>query len=427
MDTFIGKLKTIWQSKDLRKSILFVIGMLVIFRAAAHVPIPGVNLANLRTFFASNQIFGLLNLFSGGTMENFSVIMLGVAPYITASIILQLLTMIVPRLEEISKEGESGQRRINQWTRYLTVPLGLLQAYGTITLLRQSSLPIIEDVSTLRIAVIMMTVTAGTMFLVWLGELISEKHIGNGISLLIFAGIIAGLPGTLRNAFVTFDRSQLINMVLFGVISIVTIIGVVVLNEAQRKIPISHARRLVGSRMAGGAQTYLPLRVNMGGVIPIIFAISVILFPPMMAQFFVRVKSEWIVSSANWIIRVFQDQTFYGIAYFALVFGFTYFYTSVIFHPDQVAENLQKQGAFVPGIRPGTETARYLGHITNRILLFGGLFLAVIAVLPLLLQQFTGSTALVIGGTSILIVVSVVIETAKQIESQLTMREYDRL
>ena len=427
MDTFIRKLKTIWQSKDLRKSILFVILMLVIFRAAAHVPIPGVNLANLRTFFASNQIFGLLNLFSGGTMENFSVIMLGVAPYITASIIFQLLTMIVPRLEEISKEGEAGQRKINQWTRYLTVPLGFLQAYGTITLLRQSSLPIIEDVSGLRIAVIMLTVTAGTMFLVWLGELISEKKIGNGISLLIFAGIIAGLPSTLRNAFVTFDRSQLINLVLFAVISIVTIIGVVVLNEAQRKIPISHARRLEGGRMASGAQTFLPLRVNMGGVIPIIFAISVILFPPMMAQFFVRAKSEWIVNLANGVIRVFQDQAFYGIAYFALVFGFTYFYTSVIFHPDQVAENLQKQGAFVPGIRPGTETARYLGHITNRILLFGGLFLGLIAVLPLMLQQFTGSTALVIGGTSILIVVSVVIETAKQIESQLTMREYDRL
>lgn len=427
MDTFIGKLKLVWQSKDLRKSILFVILMLVIFRAAAHIPIPGVNLENLRTFFASNQIFGLLNLFSGGTMENFSVIMLGVAPYITASIILQLLTMIVPSLEELSKEGESGQRKINQWTRYLAVPLAMLQGYGTITLLRQASLPIIEDVSAWRIFVIMITVTAGTMFLVWIGELISEKQIGNGISLLIFAGIVAGLPSTLRNAFVTFDRSQLINWVLFVVIALITIIGVVLLNEAQRKIPISHARRLEGGRMAGGAQTYLPLRVNMGGVIPIIFAISVILFPPMMAQFFVRAKSEWIVNAANGVIRVFQDQLFYGIAYFVLVFGFTYFYTSVIFHPDQVAENLQKQGAFIPGIRPGSETSRYLGHITNRILLFGGLFLAVIAILPLLLQQFTGSQSLVIGGTSILIVVSVAIEIAKQIESQLTMREYERL
>ncbi len=427
MDTFIAKLKAIWNTKELRNSILFVLGMLVIFRVAAHVPIPGINIANLRSFFASNQIFGLLNLFSGGTMENFSVVMLGVAPYITASIILQLLTMIIPRMEELSKEGESGQRVINQWTRYLTVPLAFLQAYGTITLLENSSLPIIENTSALRLFIIMLTVTAGTLFLVWIGELISEKKIGNGISLLIFAGIIAGLPGTLRNAFVTFDRSQVINMVLFGVVVLITIIGVVILNEGQRKIPISHARQIGGGRIAGGVQTHLPLRVNMAGVIPIIFAISVILFPPMLAQFFLRAKSQWLVDAAQWVIAVFQDQLVYGVLYFVMVFGFTYFYTNVIFHPDQVAENLQKQGAFIPGIRPGMETARYLGKISARILLFGGLFLAVIAVLPLTLQQVTGSSSLVIGGTSILIVVSVAIETAKQIEAQLTMREYDRL
>ena len=427
MDTFIAKLKAIWNTKELRNSILFVLGMLVIFRVAAHIPIPGINIANLRLFFASNQIFGLLNLFSGGTMENFSVVMLGVAPYITASIILQLLTMIIPRMEELSKEGEHGQRVINQWTRYLAVPLAFLQAYGTITLLENSSLPIIENMSALRLFIIMLTVTAGTLFLVWIGELISEKKIGNGISLLIFAGIIAGLPGTLRNAFVTFDRSQLINMVLFGVVVLITIIGVVILNEGQRKIPISHARQIGGGRIAGGVQTHLPLRVNMAGVIPIIFAISVILFPPMLAQFFLRAKSQWLVDAAQWVIAVFQDQLVYGVLYFVMVFGFTYFYTNVIFHPDQVAENLQKQGAFIPGIRPGTETARYLGKISARILLFGGLFLAIIAVLPLTLQQVTGSSSLVIGGTSILIVVSVAIETAKQIEAQLTMREYDRL
>lgn len=427
MNTFIAKLKAIWNTKELRSSVLFVLGMLIIFRVAAHIPIPGINIANLRAFFASNQIFGLLNLFSGGTMKNFSVIMLGVGPYITASIILQLLTMIIPRMEELSKEGEHGQRVINQWTRYLTVPLAFLQAYGTIKLLEQSSLPIVDNISALRLFIIMLTVTAGTLFLVWIGELISEKKIGNGISLLIFAGIIAGLPGLLRNAFVTFDRSQVINIVLFGVIVLATIIGVVILNEGQRKIPISHARQMGSGRISGGVQTHLPLRVNMAGVIPIIFAISVILFPPMMAQFFLRAKSQWLVDAAQWVIAVFQDQLVYGVLYFAMVFGFTYFYTNVIFHPDQVAENLQKQGAFIPGIRPGTETARYLGKISTRILLFGGLFLAIIAVLPLLLQQVTGSSSLVIGGTSILIVVSVAIETAKQIESQLTMREYDRL
>ena len=427
MDIFITKLKAIWNAKDLRLNVLFIVVMLVIFRAAAHVPIPGINTENLRAFFASNQIFGLLNLFSGGTMENFSVIMLGVAPYITSSIIFQLLAMIVPSLEELSKEGEAGQRKINQWTRLLTVPLALLQAYGTIALLRQASLPIINDITGFKIAIIMLTITAGTLFLMWIGELMSEKNMGNGISLLIFAGIVAGLPTTLRQAFVTFDRSQLINWLLFAAIAVITVIGVVLLNEGQRKIPISHARNISGGRIAGGVQTHLPLRINIAGVIPIIFAISVILFPPMMAQFFLRAKTAWVSQFAEWIITTFQDQLVYGVLYFVLVFGFTYFYTSVVFHPDRVAENLQKQGAFVPGIRPGTETAYYLQKITNRILFFGALFLGLIAILPLLLQQVTGSTTLVIGGTSLLIVVSVAIETMRQIEAQLTMREYDRL
>jgi len=427
MDAFFKKIKSIWIHKDLRKNIFFVVAMLVLFRAAAHVPIPGINIENLRAFFSGNQIFGMLNLFSGGTLQNFSVIMLGVAPYITSSIIFQLLAMIVPRLEEMQKEGESGQRKINQWTRLLAVPLAFLQSYGMITILSQSSAPIIENVSAGRIMIIMLTITAGTMFLMWIGELISEKGIGNGISLLIFAGIIAGLPTVLRNAFVTFDKSQMINWILFAVIAVITVVGVVVLNEGQRKIPISHARRMAGGRIAGGVKTHLPLRVNMAGVIPIIFAISIVLFPPMIAQFFIRAKTEWVVRTAEWVITTFQDQLVYGVLYFLLVFGFTFFYTNVIFHPDRVSENLQKQGAFIPGIRPGHETASYLNRITNRILLFGALFLGIIAVLPLLLQQVTGSATLVVGGTSLLIVVSVAIEIMKQIDSQLTMREYDRL
>lgn len=419
-----SKLTQIWKIKDLRKSIIFVLMMLVVFRIGAHIPVPGVNTENLKALFEQNQMFGLLNIFSGGTMENFSVMALGVAPFITASIIFQLLTMIIPRLEEISKE-ENGRQRINRWTRYATVPLAILQSYAMISLLRQSQLGIIGDLSIFNMATIITTVTAGTVFLMWIGELISEKHIGNGISLLIFAGIIAGLPKFVQQAVVTFDRDQLFTFIVYAFIALITVVGVVTINEAQRNIPISYARRVRGMRMYGGMDTHLPLRVNMAGVIPIIFAISIILFPSMVAQFFVGARTEWVAAAAQWIIDLFKNQTFYGVFYFGLVVLFTYFYTAVIFHPDQIADNLQKQGGFIPGIRPGRFTAEYLGKVTNRILLAGSLFLGLIAVLPLLMQVFTGTQVLVIGGTSILIVVSVVIETVKQVESQLTMREYE--
>ncbi len=419
------RLRLIWQDKDLRKKLLFILGMLVVFRLAAHIPIPGVDLENLRFFFQSNQILGLLNLFSGGTMENFSVVALGVAPYITASIIFQLLTMIIPQLEEISKEGEAGARRINQWTRLLTVPLAALQGYGIISLLRQSSRPVVTDVTAWQIALTIATLTAGTMFLMWIGELISEKKVGNGISLLIFAGIVTALPGAAQRALLTFDKSQLFNLIFFILISIATILGVVVLTEGQRNIPVSYAKRIRGMRMYGGTSSHLPLRVNMAGVIPIIFAISIILFPSMLAQFFVRAKTEVVAAAAQWILLAFQNRLFYGILYFLLVVGFTYFYTAVIFHPDKIAENVQKQGGFIPGIRPGKPTAVYLQYVINRIILAGAVFLGVIAVLPLGVQELLKTQALTIGGTSLLIVVSVVIETVKQIESQLVMREYE--
>lgn len=418
------KLLQIWKIKDLRKSILFVLGMLVVFRIGAHIPVPGINTENLGQLFESNQMLGLLNIFSGGTMENFSIMALGVAPYITASIIFQLLTMIVPRLEEISKE-ESGRQKINRYTRYATVPLAALQSYAMINLLRQSQLNIIGDLTVFQLMLIIFTVSAGTMFLMWLGELISEKHIGNGISLLIFAGIVSGLPQFVQQAVVSFDRDQLFTFLIYTVIALVTVIGVVTINEAQRNIPVSYARRVRGMRMYGGMDTHLPLRVNMAGVIPIIFAISLILFPTMVAQFFVNARTEWVAAGAQWVIDIFQNQAFYGIFYFSLVVIFTYFYTAVIFHPDQISENLQKQGGFIPGIRPGRHTAEYLGKVTNRILLAGSIFLGLIAVLPILMQAVTGTQILVIGGTSILIVVSVVIETVKQVQSQLTMREYE--
>lgn len=420
------KLIQIWKAKEVRNKILYVLGMLVVFRLAAHIPIPGVNQTALHNLFASNQILGLMNLFSGGGMETFSIVMMGVAPYITSSIIFQLLGMIVPSIEEMQKE-ESGRQKINMWTRWLTVPLGVLQSYGMITLLRRSSSGILGNVSTFDFISILITITAGTMLLMWIGELITEQKVGNGISLIIFAGIVAALPQMLQQIIVTFDQSQLFMLIGFAVIAVITVVGVVVINEGQRNIPVQYARQIRGNRAFGGTSTHLPLRVNMAGVIPIIFAVSVVLFPPMIAQFLIHAKTAWIASAANGVISLFNNQLFYGIIYFLMVFAFTYFYTEVIFHPAQIAENLQKQGGFIPGIRPGKTTSDYLAATTHKIILVGALFLGLIAVLPLVMKAFTGIQAFAIGGTSLLIVVSVVIETVKQIESQLTMREYDGL
>ena len=421
----LEKFSQIWKTRDLRNNILIVLGMLTIVRFFAHIPIPGADLVALKKFFQSNQLFGLVNVFSGGTMENFSVVMLGVAPYITASIILQLLTMIVPKLEELSKEGEYGQKKINGYTRLLTVPLAALQAFGMINLLHQSSRQIFTDLSPLKYPTMILTITAGTILMMWIGELISERKIGNGISLLIFAGIVSALPQTVQQTIVTFDPSKIFNLIVFAAVALVTIAAVVVITEGQRNVPVSYARQVRGMKMYGGVNTHLPLRVNMAGVIPIIFAISIILFPPMIARFFMTAKTAWIASVSTKIVDIFQNTLIYGILYFVLVVAFTYLHTAVIFHPDKIADNLQKQGGFVPGIRPGRPTAEYLQYVTRRIILAGAIFLGIIAILPLIVQSFTGTQSLVIGGTSLLIVVSVVIETVKQIESQMTMREYE--
>jgi len=365
-----------------------------------------------------------LNMFSGGSMDNFSIVMMGIAPYITSSIIFQLLGMIVPKLEEMQKE-ESGRQTINTWTRIATVPLAVVQAYGMITLLRNSGVGVMDNVGFFDLFSIIITVTAGTIFLMWIGELISEKKIGNGISLLIFAGIIASLPTAVQRIAVSFDQSQLFMLIGFVFIALVTVVGIVIINEGQRNIPVQYARQIRGSRAFGGSGTHLPLRVNAAGVIPIIFAISVVIFPSMIAKFFVSSSITTLANFSQWIIKVFENQFFYGIIYFVLVVGFTYFYTEVIFKPDQIAENLQKQGGFIPGIRPGRHTSSYLQGISRRILLTGSLFLGLIAVLPLVMQYFTGMQALAIGGTSMLIVVSVVIDTIKQIEAQISMRDYD--
>lgn len=420
------KLEQIWKAKEVRNKILYVLGMLVIFRFLAHIPIPGVNEAALKSLFASNEVLGMLNLFSGGGMETFSIIMMGVAPYITSSIIFQLLGMIMPKIEEMQKE-EAGRSKINMWTRLLTVPLGFLQAYGMITLLRRSAAGILGEVAIVEMGIMLLTITAGTILLMWIGELITEQKVGNGISLLIFAGIVSSVPQMVQQIIVTFDQTQLFTLIGFAVITIITVVGVVIINEGQRNIPIQYARQIRGSRAFGGTSTHLPLRVNMAGVIPIIFAISVVLFPSMIAQFLIHAETAWIASAAQWVITIFNNQLVYGVVYFIMVFAFTYFYTEVVFHPDRIAENLQKQGGFIPGIRPGKNTSDYLANTSRKIVLFGALFLGLIAVLPLVMRYFTGVQAFAIGGTSLLIVVSVVIDTVKQIESQLTMREYDGL
>ena len=420
----LNKISQIFKARDLRNKILFVLAMLVVFRFAAHIPIPGVDVEALKQFFTSNQVFGLLNVFSGGGMKNFSIVMMGVAPYITSSIVFQLLGMIIPAIEEMQKE-EQGRQKINMWTRWATVPFAIIQSYGMINILQRSQLDILGDMSGFDLFSMLITMSAGTIFLMWIGELITEKKIGNGISLLIFAGIAASLPQTIMQVAATYDSSQIFTLIGFLAIAVITVIGVVVITEGQRNIPVQYARQIRGNRTLGGSSTHLPLRVNMAGVIPIIFAISLVMFPPMIAQFFVNAKTEFIAKAAEWIIMIFQNQWFYGIFYFILVFGFTYFYTEVVFHPDRIAENLQKQGGFIPGIRPGKETAEYLSKTTYKIIFTGALFLGLIAVLPLILKAFTGMQSLALGGTSLLIVVAVVIETVKQIESQLTMREYE--
>ncbi len=421
------QLRKIWTIPEVRNGLLAIVGALLLFRVLAHIPIPGVNAQELRLFFQSNQVLGLLSMFSGGGIEHFSVVSLGVGPYITSSIIFQLLTIVVPRLEEISKDGEQGRARINQWTRYLTVPLAMLQAVSILTLLRQSSQQLLGDLSTFQWITIVLTMTAGSIFLMWLGELISEKKIGNGISLLIFANIVARLPTQFQQVALTYDSSQIFTIVAIAAVAVVTIIGVVFITEGQRNVPVSYAKQVRGSRLFGGSSTHLPLRVNMSGVIPIIFAISVVLMPPLVAQFFVHAKTAWVGQVAQWVIVTFQNRIIYAVLYFVMVVGFTYFYTAIVFKPEQIAENIQKQGGFIPGIRPGQSTVQYLQAIVTRITLAGALFLGVIAVLPLILQQATGNPSLLVGGTSLLIVVSVVIEVVKQLQVQIQMYDYEQV
>ncbi|MEK7599332.1 MAG: preprotein translocase subunit SecY [Patescibacteria group bacterium] len=418
------KIKLIFKDPDLRKKILFVFGILAIFRFGAAIPIPGVNTARLSAFFSGNQFFGLLNIFSGGAMENLSIMMLGVGPYITASIIMQLLTMIFPRLKEIyEEEGEAGRQKFNQYSRLLTVPLAILQGFGLLMLLdKQGILGALSFSGKLTNVVI---VTAGSVFLMWLGELISEYGIGNGVSLLIFSGIVSRLPQAASQTFFAADISQAPVIIGFASAAAAIIAGVVVITEGQRPISVSYARRVRGNRIYGGSSTYLPLRVNQAGVIPIIFALSILLFPQMIANFISGIEKPLVQAISRVALNFLNNPWIYAALYFILVFVFTYFYTAVTFDPDAISSNLQKSGAFIPGIRPGRPTAEFLYKILSRLTLIGAIFLGIIAVLPLAVRAVTGLTALTIGGTGLLIVVSVVLETIKQIEAQIVMRSYE--
>ena len=416
----------IFRTPDLRKKILFIVALLVVYRLVANIPLPGVDVFELKRLFEDNALLGLLNIFSGGGLSNISVVLLGVAPYITASIIMQLMQTIFPRLEKMYKEeGEQGRQKFNMWTRWLTVPLALLQSFSMISLLRSQN--ILGDISSFTIVVIVLSATAGTVFLMWLGELITEKGLGNGVSMLIFAGIVAALPTGASRLIATWDSSQFFTYLIFIVLGLITIAGVIFINEGQRTIPIAYAKRTRGSSVYGGSATHLPLRVNQAGVIPIIFAVSLILIPTMIANFLATSANIQIAEMAVSISTFLQNQWVYGISYFTLVVLFTYFYTAVVFDPVKISENLQKQGGYIPGIRPGMSTAEYLHHIITRITFTGALFLGIIAVLPIVVQGMTGIQALSIGGVSILIVVSVVLELVKHIQSQLMMRSYEGL
>jgi len=404
------------------------LGIFAIFRIMANIPIPGINAENLKNFFGQFQMFGLLNMFTGGALDNLSVVMLGLGPYITAVIIFQLLTMIFPQLEKMYKEeGEAGRQKFNQYCRIATIPLAALQGYGMLTLFQRQG--VIGGLSPTLLFTSILTIVAGALFLMWLGELISEKGVGNGVSLLIFAGIIADFPNSIRQMILqtqTAGAARIPSLVLFFVMALVIIAGVVLVNESRRNIPVSYAKRVRGMRLYGGVSTYLPLNINPAGVIPIIFALSIMLFPTMIANFLGGAGGQ-VGAIAKSIGNFFENSLAYGVIYFLLVVLFTYFYTAVTFDPKAISTNLQKMGGFIPGIRPGESTAHFMYYILNRVLLIGALFLGTIAVMPSIVQVVTQvqQFRFLIGGTSLLIVVSVVLETVRQINAQLQMREYE--
>lgn len=420
----MSKIVQLFKIADLRRKIFTVLFLMLVFRALAAIPVPDVDLSQLQNFFANNQLFGFLNIFSGGGLSNLSIVMLGVGPFITAIIIMQLMTMIFPKLKEMYyEEGAVGRAKFNRYSKYLTVPLAFLQSYGFLNLLiSQNVLPQVGLIGLLKDALI---ITGGTMALVWIGDLISEQKIGNGVSLIIFAGIVASLPTTIQQLFVSFSTEMLTTYIAFAVIAILVIAGVVYISEGERRVSITYAKRVRGIKMYGGSSSYLPLKVNQAGVIPIIFAISLLLFPQFIAQASAFISRDLSLKLTAIVTNIFQNQYLYAGLYFLLVVLFTYFYTSLTFDPKEISKNLQRSGGFILGIRPGESTSAYLAHIISRITLWGAIFLGFIAVLPNITRIATGIQILTIGGTALLIVVSVALESLRQINSQLVMREYE--
>jgi preprotein translocase subunit SecY len=412
-----------FKSPDVKKKILITAAILIVFRLAAHIPASGIDRASLSALFLGSPLLSLLDVFSGGTLANFSIMALGLNPYINASIILQLLTFVVPSLEELSKEGEYGQEKINQYTRFLTVPIACLQAFAMYSLLKNQG--VIGDLSALSLLSLVLTMTGGSLLAVWLGELISEYGLSNGISFLIFAGIVARLPIVFGQSISVIRPEDILKIIIFLGFAVLIVGLIVFMNEATRRIPINYARR---AGRVGLSSSYLPLRLNQAGVIPIIFAVSLVLLPSFATQFLSGIGNERIAQLASDVSALFNPQSLlYNSVYFLMVVGFTYFYTAVVFNPEKIAENLQKNGGFIPGIRPGTQTIHYLSNVLNRVTLVGAIFLGFIAILPSFFQNFLGVANLAIGGTGILIVVSVVLEVTRELEAQLVMKRYDTL
>lgn len=428
MQNFLNKIKLVWTDTSLRKKVLFVFFSLILFRLLAAIPIPGIDTLALSRFLSNNQFFGILNIFSGGGLTNLSIIMLGVGPYITGSIIMQLLTIMVPSLKKIyQEEGEAGRKKFTQYGRLLTVPLAALQGFALLAILESQH--ILFNLTAFDRITNLIIVVAGSILLMWIGELVSEFGIGNGVSLIIFAGIVSRLPSVISTfiftyIYPTFDASILPTLIGFAAFGLLVIAGIVLVTEAERPIPVTYAKRVRGMKMYGGGSTYLPLRVNQAGVIPIIFALSILLFPQMIGTFLARFSNAILVKISHVLLSFTQTSILYAVLYFIFVFVFTYFYTAVTFDPEALSTNLQKNGAFIPGIRPGASTSEYISKVLSRITLLGAAFLGFIAILPLIMQHLTGIASLALGGTSILIVVSVVLDLMKKVDSQISMREY---
>lgn len=423
MQKFFQKLTHIFTEPAIRNRVLFVLAALVVFRLLATIPIPGVDKMVLEQFFSNNQFLGLLNIFSGGGLANLSIVMLGVGPFITASIIMQLMTVMSSKLKSMyTEEGEAGRAKFTQYSRLLTLPLAILQAFGFLTLLKSQG--VIAGLSTFEFALNVVLVVAGSILLMWLGELVTEYGIGNGVSILIFAGIVATLPSTVGQLAFTFEASQLPLLVGFAVVAIGIIYAVIFMTEAERPVPITYAKQSRGGATYGASSSYLPLRLNQAGVIPIIFALSILLLPQMVLNILSAFNLSWVAKANETVTALISNQVLYAAVYFTLVVLFTFFYTAVTFDPDAIAKNLQRNGSFIPGIRPGEHTAEYLGSLITRLTLVGSLFLGFIAVLPIVMQIATGITALALGGTAVLIVVSVVLDLIRRIDAQLSLREY---